>query len=114
MKLIALLAVYGLKPNEPNCWFFLALKLAEAYHPGFKVVDEKSHRRGGRSNGRSERIFQEVNRRARENGVGVTVACGEMARTREYGGKSKDPNEIKARYYEARRKHRQARIAGYD
>lgn len=105
VKLIGLLAVHGLTPNDPDCWFILALRLAEQYHPGFKVVAESDCRRGGRSKTRADDICREVNKR-KLAGKKFAAIFQELSKDPRFCGPSKSPAEIKARYYEANRKHK--------
>lgn len=105
VKLIGLLGAHGLTPNDPDCWLILALRLAEQYHPGFKVIAESDRRRGGRSKTRTDDICREVNKR-KLAGKKFAAIFQELSKDPRFCGPSKSPAEIKARYYEANRKHK--------
>ena len=36
-----LMPAYGINPADPNSWMRLAIRLADEYHPGFRVIDRK-------------------------------------------------------------------------
>ena len=45
-KLRRLMPVYGIDVSDPRSFMYLAMMLADEYHPGFRVIDQKQRGRG--------------------------------------------------------------------
>jgi hypothetical protein len=95
-----LMPAYGINPADPNSWMQLAIRLADEYHPGFRVIDRKLRGRGApRKDCAAMENFLAVQAKLAE-GMTVVAACDVLDRKRAASRRT--------RYYEQRRKLRSA------
>jgi hypothetical protein len=100
-KLAALKVVYGIDANDPRSYMYLAMLLADEYHPGFRVIDQNPRARGApRKDVVAAANFRAVAELIAK-GSSVSKACATVA-----GGDRQKTATIKRRYYEQRHKPR--------
>jgi hypothetical protein len=97
-----LMPAYGINPADPNAWMQLAIRLADEYHRGFRVIDQKLRGRGAprKDNETTSAVAARV-----AQGMPARTACYEVAA--ETG---KNPGTIETRYYKDLRENPTAKV----
>jgi len=98
-KLRDLMPVYGIEISDPRSFMYLAMMLADEYHPGFRVIDQNPRGRGApRKDAAAAANFLAVEEKM-ARGSSFQEACLALAE-----GDRKKASTIKRRYYEQRNK----------
>jgi hypothetical protein len=103
-KMLLLLDLFGISPEQPGCWLALSARLAEKHYSGFSVVERLPKRRGRpRGSGKLDRrelyFAVETLRRTRK-WLDVAGACRDLARSRKSQWGNFSAETLEARYYE--------------
>jgi hypothetical protein len=104
-KLYLLLPLYGIAPNDPNCWLYLALRLAEERYEGFKVgvPNGRGRPKGTRDADRFD-LYLDVEVERRAEGCSIKEACVRLSNRKGGKWRKRPANSLATRYHELKKK----------
>ena len=103
-KVHLLLAHYKIRPEDPDCWGKLALRLAQDHVPGMQVIDRPRPRKGPSRKWelpRARQFVEAIDQIAEERRKGISDAIRVAKKRKKLEGSVAG---FETRYYEAKRR----------